>query len=301
MTTPLYGFKNALLTLCELTHLPDIDFIVNHADGTSDPFYLTHCPEDQAPIMGWAKIKTLPHLILIPDYRSVSAVWFDNIRKLTEKKNFMGRNLTWAERKNQAFWRGAFTDSLRWKMSELSIAYPNQLDAGLIATTSTELQNIEAFWKTTEPGQGDADLYIKPSATYEEHMQFKYLPVINGVMCTYPGYQWRLLSQSLTMKQESNQIQWFYNALQPYVHYVPIKEDLSDLIEKINWAQSHDSECNQMAQNARTFVLSQLMFDDVYLYLYYVLIHYETLLDQNVKEDLLNTSRDPHWIRIVRK
>lgn len=31
-------------------------------------------------------------------------------------------------------------------------------------------------------------------------------------------------------------------AVRPWVHYVPLKMDLSDLAEKLEWARTHDAE-----------------------------------------------------------
>ncbi len=66
-------------------------------------------------------------------------------------------------------------------------------------------------------------------------------------MCTYCGYQWRLLSNSLALKQESDEIQWFYIALKPYEHYIPIKNDMSDLLEIIEWARKNDDKCKKIS------------------------------------------------------
>ncbi len=46
---------------------------------------------------------------------------------------------------------------------------------------------------------------------------------------------------------------WFRKYLVPYKHFVPIQHDLSDLVEKIEWCRSHDSECEQIAKNAKVF------------------------------------------------
>lgn len=271
---PIDRFQKALLTLCKLTSLPSVDFLVNHEDGTGVPFYLTENKEDQAPLFGWAKLKTTPYLILIPDYRSVSTLWFDDLRKLVEGKRYAGKKPAWAERENKAFWRGAYSEPVhRLRIAQLSKTVPDLLDAGL-----TDLQS-----------------YSKPSASYEEHMQYKYLPVLDGVMCSYPGYQWRLLSDSLTLKQESDQIQWFYRALKPNFHYIPIANDLSDLIEKIEWAKGHDRECEQIAQNGKNFALENLMFDDVYLYLYLALSRYASHLDNSFDREFKKTAQNPDW------
>ena len=37
----------------------------------------------------------------------------------------------------------------------------------------------------------------------------------------------------------------------PYVHYVPVKNNQSDLIEKIKWLQENDDKARQIAENGQ--------------------------------------------------
>lgn len=276
---PFSHVPQALYTLCHLTKMPDLDLIVNHEDGTWESPYQSELP---APIFGWAKLKTVPNVILIPDYRSLSSHWFNDLRKLIEGKNFLGPRVSWTEKIGQAFWRGViFSQSLsRLNLCRLSELFPEKIDAQVVG-----------FFAGT-PWEGK----LAPSASYEEHMRHKYLPVLDGIMCTYPGYQWRLLSGCLTLKQESDQIQWFYGALQPFVHYVPIANDMSNLIDQITWAEENDALCAKIANNAQEFVHSHLLFDDVYHYFYCALISYGKCLDESVRADLKTTAENPNWI-----
>ena len=41
---------------------------------------------------------------------------------------------------------------------------------------------------------------------------------------------------------------WEYE-LEPFTHYVPVNADLSDLVEKIEWARENDEEARAIAQN----------------------------------------------------
>lgn len=276
---PILWFENALQTLLELTPLPNLDFIVTHEDGTKEPFYQVGIEDLQAPILGWAKTKSTPWLILIPDWRSFSFWWDNDIRKLNEGKNFKGNRVLWNEKKDIAFWRGALTEQTRrLKFASFSLEFPALIDAGISS-------GLEA-----------RDPLSKPHASYEEHLQYKYLPVLDGIMCSYPGYQWRLLSDSVCLKEESDQIQWFYSALNAYEHYIPIRDDLSDVIDQINWAKAHNSECKQIALNATDFVLENLMLDDVYRYLYHVFIAYSHIQDKELQKNLEITSNSPSWL-----
>jgi len=48
----------------------------------------------------------------------------------------------------------------------------------------------------------------------------------------------------VVLKQDSIYYEHFYNELQPWKHYIPFKSDLSDLLEKLQWAKEHDEEVN---------------------------------------------------------
>ncbi|MDX1924028.1 MAG: glycosyl transferase family 90 [Rickettsiaceae bacterium] len=87
-----------------------------------------------------------------------------------------------------------------------------------------------------------------------DQTHYKYLMTMDGVTCTYPGFLTRLYSNSVTLKQESDEIQWFYPILKPGEHYVQVKKDLSDLPEKYYWLQSNQDKAQQISQNAQEIV-----------------------------------------------
>jgi len=47
---------------------------------------------------------------------------------------------------------------------------------------------------------------------------------------------------------------WFHDMLVPWVHYIPINTDLSDLREKYEWAESHPDEARRISENGTSFV-----------------------------------------------
>ena len=50
---------------------------------------------------------------------------------------------------------------------------------------------------------------------------------------------------SLIFKQESQYYEHFYHQTEPWKHYVPLKDDVSDIEEKLNWALEHDKEVHE--------------------------------------------------------
>ena len=72
-------------------------------------------------------------------------------------------------------------------------------------------------------------------------LQNKYVINIDGTVAAY-RLPFLMLGDSLIMKQESEYYEHFYKDMKPFEHYIPIKHDLSDLIEKIKWAKENDKE-----------------------------------------------------------
>lgn len=71
--------------------------------------------------------------------------------------------------------------------------------------------------------------------------QFKYQINVDGTVAAY-RLPYLLAGDSLVLKQDSIYYEHFYNELRPWEHYVPIRADLGDLREKIQWAREHDKQ-----------------------------------------------------------
>ena len=65
------------------------------------------------------------------------------------------------------------------------------------------------------------------------------------------GFLWKLLSGCCVLKVESDHIQWYYHLLKPMIHYIPVKNDLSDLIEKVIWCKKNNNFCESIASNGK--------------------------------------------------
>ena len=71
--------------------------------------------------------------------------------------------------------------------------------------------------------------------------QYKYQVSVDGTVAAY-RLPYLLAGDSVVLKQNSPYYEFFYKQLQPYKHYIPVKADLSDLLDRIQWAKEHDSE-----------------------------------------------------------
>ena len=176
--------------------------------------------------------------------------------------------LIWNQKVNKAIFRGTATgcgftynSNMRLKATELSKKHSNILDAGI--TGNQPKLKLHAI---------DGVGYVKPikfiqKIPFVEQSKYKYILHLDGNVAAYRLAK-SLLFNSVVLLQETGSRLWFQHLLKPWEHYVPIKDDLSDLIEKINWCINHDKECQNIANNGRTLAKSFLTKDECLKYIY---------------------------------
>jgi Glycosyl transferase family 90 len=136
---------------------------------------------------------------------------------------------TFYERKNVIVWRGKLHngDRSRLTASEMSSNDLNKewLDAA-IANDST-------YMSMEEMGAN-----------------YKYQLDIGGVSGTsWGGLRWKMCTGNLVFKVNSWSKDWWYDMIEPYVHYIPVESNLSDLRQVYEWAESHPEEVDIIRKN----------------------------------------------------
>lgn len=58
-------------------------------------------------------------------------------------------------------------------------------------------------------------------------------------------------------------IEYFYKHLVPYQHYIPVKEDLSDLLEQVQWCRSHPQQASEIGANALLFAKEHFSLENI--------------------------------------
>ena len=266
--------------LAAMTELPDVDFILT----VRDSLWGVHLP---IPVFAFANDPTVSkNVILMPDFEALSG----NEGVLAEAD--IGSELyPWESKRNQAIWRGAMTGSLlqqagasliventftlenfrdfsRTQAIDLSLQFPSLINARYTTLSQcVECQEIQSRYAQ----------YFDQFMPIREQLLYKYQLLIDGNTTAYSRAFWQLFSNSVVFKQKSNSIQWYYRALQPWVHYVPLLEDLSDLPEMIHWAMNHDDQVKQISEQAQNFAKNHLTHFRVLQYLYLLFAAYSKL------------------------
>ena len=64
----------------------------------------------------------------------------------------------------------------------------------------------------------------------EQHLKYKYLISLDGNTAAWQRVPWIMLSGSVLLLVETQVEEWFYQDIEAYVHYVPVKGDMSDVL-----------------------------------------------------------------------
>lgn len=269
--------SKVLCRLVELTDLPDVDFIISDYDSFYHVPALAHC---KGPLFSFAKRAKDKGIILMPDKETLAG--YSTV--LNEVKRGIAA-FPWSKKQAKAFWRGANSGFLpdrcefmdvtnyleypRVKLVQLSLNHPEIVDAGFTSLPHTDPSTNELLHYLG---------FVKNQVSIYGHLRYKYQILVDGYTCAFQRIHWQLFSNCLIFKQTSPDRQWFYRALRPYVHYIPVAHDLNDLIEKIEWAKKHEREAQRLIKNANRFAKEHLQYEDVMLYFTLLLKEYSKLL-----------------------
>ena len=161
----------------------------------------------------------------------------------------------WELKINKAQFRGSATGcgtnehtNIRIKATLLSDEYPDILDAGIIKFNRKLKKTLNESLTIID----NKKYKTKNFMSLEEKMKYKYILNLDGHVSAYRlGHELSL--GSVVLIPDSKYYLWFSKLLIPYVHFVPVKSHLEDLIEKINWCIKNDSKCKEIALNSRAF------------------------------------------------
>lgn len=128
------------------------------------------------------------------------------------------------------------------------------------------------FGKYIRVGNTEKYIYDKHSRkivnflTPKEQSEYKYIINVDGHVSAF-RLSLELSMGSVILLVNSSWKIWYRHLLIPFVHYVPVLEDLSDLIDKIKWCRKNDKTCEEIATNAKKFFLLYLQKDGVLDYM----------------------------------
>lgn len=230
-----------LLSLSRKVHLPDVEFFVNLGDW---PLEQRKAGEGAIPIISWCGSDSTLDIVM-PTY-DITEATLEMLGRVSLDIFSVQANTgpKWADKSAVAFWRGRDSRQERLDLAEMSQKHRNVIDAALTHMF---------FFPKNEEKYGPN---VKPISFFD-FFKHKYQINLDGTVAAY-RFPYLLAGDSVVLKQDSEYYEHFYKSLSPWEHYIPFKRDLSDLLQKIQWAKDHDEEAQKIAKNAQEFVRENL-------------------------------------------
>ena len=101
-----------------------------------------------------------------------------------------------------------------------------------------------------DPDRAESPKWLRPKMSLYEHLKFRYIVSLEGNDVA-SNLKWAMHSNSVVIMPRPRYETWFMEGkLRPGVHYIEIKDDFSDLEEKILYYNSHLEEAKEISRNA---------------------------------------------------
>ena len=199
----------------------------------------------------------------------------------------------WNKKKNSAIFRGRTTGIDFEKARKANVPLTNNPRFKLHEMTMKQKQgklncSVELDFGITDIWQYNDDKrnYLKilrqypPSKhlSFEEQFKYKYLVVVDGN--SWPDrVAFFLMSGSLVFLSTLHE-EWVINQLVDGEHYIKVKPDLSDLLDKIEWASRNDKLAAKIAQNGKNLAMNKFGIKQMQLYNALLFMEYQRLFNR---------------------
>lgn len=158
-----------------------------------------------------------------------------------------GSEIPWEDKLPAVVWRGKPT-GMRVKQVKPWIHYADP-----------EVVNVAFSDVSTQVGEGalrdfTQDKSVRERLDISDMIRYKYLLSVEGNDVA-TGLKWMLYSNSVVMMAPPTRSTWaMEDLLLPFVHYVPLSNDLSNLLDMIEWAEQHEDECREISARSTEFI-----------------------------------------------
>ncbi|XP_034406949.1 protein O-glucosyltransferase 1 [Cyclopterus lumpus] len=261
------GVEHFILEVID--RLPDLEMVVNVRDYPQVPSWV----QPTLPVFSFSKTADYQD-IMYPAWtfwEGGPAVWpiyptglgrWDLMRDDLKKS---AAQWPWKKKEFKGFFRGSRTSPERDPLILLSREAPELVDA--------EYTKNQA-WKSEKDTLGRPPAKEIPLV---DHCKYKYLFNFRGVAASF-RLKHLFLCGSLVFHVGDEWQEFFYPQLQPWVHYIPVKQDLSDVRELLQFVQENDAIAQEIATRGKEFILNRLRMQDVSCYWERLLTEFSRLL-----------------------
>ncbi|XP_064393653.1 protein O-glucosyltransferase 2-like isoform X2 [Halichondria panicea] len=226
----IVGFKflsdMILLSVTNKVVLPDMELMVNLGDWPlskvkkgSPPFPMfSWCGSGDTWDIIWPTWDLMKSTIMGMDRVSLSI--------LTAQRSL--GHPRWEDRDPRVFFRGRDSNQARLDLIRDHHGNSELFDVGITAWF---------FFQYDENVYGPKAERVG----FHDFFKYKYQINIDGTVAAY-RLPYLLAGGSLVLKQDSSYYEHFYHQLEPWEHYIPLHRNISDVLERVEWARENDDQ-----------------------------------------------------------
>ncbi|KAK7018924.1 CAP10 domain-containing protein [Favolaschia claudopus] len=270
---------------CNTPRVPDGFFTSTNDDSA---FFIstpkTEFTTDLYPVLSMSKVSPCFADILFPIEYFYERAWWSG-------KFAWPNNIEWKDKSSKLYWRGTSTGGFifgtnyrefpRFKLAEFAYRHSDLIDARITGFSDelcgSECDKAAIIEEYNITGSGDPR---------EDEYKFKYLLDVDGN--AFSGrFHGLLRSGSLVFKATLFE-EYFNDWVRPYEHYIPVLPDWSDLLEKLEWAKTHDDEARLIQERGMEVGRRVLTDNQNDCYFFLVLLEWARL------QEISRNATDPH-------
>ena len=256
----------------------DFPIITNNAEY--EPYYniydnryhklVSHKYAKYAPICSFSKQDEFDD-ILIPSYEDWARVRSleDGVIFPKMFRDYTFKSVQWSDKIDKAVFRGSSTgiglnSKTNTRLALVKIKH-DRLDAGITKLNNRLVKGINSNLDFLRE-----DVQLVKKLTFQEQLEYKIIIHVEGHVSAFRlGLE--LAGGSCIIIVQSEWKCWFSHMLIPYVHFIPVRKDLSDLTNVLDWCFDNDAKISKIAQNALEFYNTNLTKNKILDYLENVL------------------------------
>lgn len=174
-----------------------------------------------------------------------------------------GSSIPWEAKLNQSVFRGADTglDRIRQELRRLPVDESCQLLPRCRLCRNTQNSSLVDAKLVKRYRNIYQASYYSHRLSIKKQLSYKGIIVVPGNDVA-TGLKWSMLSNSVVLMPRPRISSWFMEEwLQPYIHYVPLKDDLSDAEEQTRWMLNHPRQSQRIAQRGSMWVRDMLFHE----------------------------------------
>jgi len=152
------------------------------------------------------------------------------------------------------FWRGA--DNGKFVRPDGTVTGKRR---GLLELAQQMPSLIDAKWTVSR-----APMQL---VALEDHCRYKFL--INIAGATYSArLKYLLLCGSTLLQVDEPHTEFFQSRMKAFEHFVPVKADWSDFMDRVEWIRQNPAEAERIGQRGQKFAREELRVTDVLGHMY---------------------------------